>query len=153
MSRRIDHLHPELQMRALRCIQKWEAAGLSVLVTCTWRSREEQAELYAQGRTKSGRIVTRAMPGQSAHNFTVGGKPAALAFDVVPLRHGKCVWGTRGDGIDDDPTDDDVDDLELWHRVAGIAKECGLEWAGEWSRFREFPHFQLRNAAQIMSAG
>ena len=84
-----------------------------------------------------------AKPGQSRHNFMANGRPASLAFDVVPLRLGKPVWGTAGNGIDDDPTDDDKDDLELWQRVGAIGESCGLDWAGRWKRFREFPHFEI----------
>jgi peptidoglycan L-alanyl-D-glutamate endopeptidase CwlK len=40
---------------------------------------EEQAALYAKGRTAGGRIVTKARPGESFHNH-------GLAFDWVPLK-------------------------------------------------------------------
>lgn len=42
------------------------------------RSLERQAELYAIGRSIPGRIVTKAQPGQSFHNY-------GLAIDWVPL--------------------------------------------------------------------
>ena len=118
--------------------------GIKLLVTCTYRNNAEQEELYAQGRTKPGRIVTRARGGQSKHNaLDVTGQPAAEALDVVPLRHGKPVWGTGGNGIDDDPTDDDTDDLEIWQRIGAIGKSVGLKWYGDPdASFREFPHFQ-----------
>lgn len=139
MSRRIEDCHPELQMKLLACIQAWANAQLDVLVTCTWRSAAEQEALYEQGRTKPGHIVTRAKPGQSAHNFTVSGKPASLAFDIVPLNHGKTVWDTM------------PPDLQLWQRIAAIAKATGLEWYGEpTADFKEFPHFQLPTAVQLM---
>lgn len=118
--------------------------GITVLVTCTYRSGKEQDELYAQGRAKPGRIVTRARAGQSKHNAkNAMGSPAAEAFDVVPLRHGKPVWGTKGNGIDDDPLDDETDDLEVWQRIGAIGKACGLKWYGDPdARFREFPHLE-----------
>jgi len=52
------------------------------------------------------------------------------------------IWGTGGNGIDDDPSDDDTDDLELWQRVGECGELVGLEWAGRWTSFREYPHFQ-----------
>jgi len=74
------------------------------IVTCTLRTIEEQAALYAQGRediatvnalkrlagmppieADTNRIVTHARPGYSMHNF-------GLAFDVVPLDAGKPIW-------------------------------------------------------------
>jgi peptidoglycan L-alanyl-D-glutamate endopeptidase CwlK len=50
---------------------------------------------------------------------------------VVPLRFGKPVWGTSGE------------DGELWKKVGELGKAQGLEWAGDWKKFKEFPHFQF----------
>jgi len=149
-SRKIGDLSPRMQVLYNkfndRCRRDmWFLKnGIEVLLTCTFRSGEEQNRLYAQGRTAPGRIVTRAKAGKSKHNTEdARGKPASAAFDVVPLRHGKCIWGTRGDGIDDDPTDDDKDDLEAWERVGEHGVAVGLKWYGTpGSSFREFPHFQ-----------
>jgi peptidoglycan LD-endopeptidase CwlK len=52
------------------------------------------------------------------------------------------VWGTRGNGLDQDPSDDATDDLELWQRCAACFKEAGFQWAGDWPRFKDFPHVQ-----------
>ena len=123
-----------------------ERQGIDALITCTYRSNAEQADTYAQGRTKPGRIVTWAKPGESLHNF-IGpdGKPSSKAFDFVVLRNGKIIWGTSGDGVDDDPTDDDTDDLELWQRAGAIGESLSLTWAGRWPKPKtEFPHLQLR---------
>lgn len=155
MSRSLSHLHPELRMRHSFFRSRAEAFGLDYLVTCTWRSNAEQDALYSIGRSKPGKIVTMAKGGESNHNFMMDGLPASLAFDIVPLRFGKVlVWGTTGNGIDSDPTDDDRDDLELWHRFGAIARDVGLEWYGEpGSPFRELPHFQLMNATEIRKVG
>lgn len=153
-SRQIYHLHADMQWRVLACQAEWERVGLDVLITCTWRSPAEQDELYTQGRTKPGRIVTRARGGQSDHNHVDPDtkRPASLAVDFVPLRNGKLVWGTDGDGIDDDPSDDQKDDLELWQRCAEIAKKYGLVWYGEpGSSFRELPHLRHPHAREISS--
>lgn len=108
---------------------------------------DEQAALYAQGRTTPGRIVTNAKAGKSYHNrVSAQGSPAAEAFDIVPLRNGKPIWGTTGNGIDEDPSDDDKDDLEVWERVGAHGVAVGLKWYGTpGSPFREFPHFQNPN--------
>jgi peptidoglycan L-alanyl-D-glutamate endopeptidase CwlK len=135
-SRKIEDLHPRVQAMCKLFLQKCEEAGIDILVTSTYRDHESQNALYAQGRTKPGNKVTNAKGGESFHNWRV-------AFDVVPLRHGKPVWGTSGNGLDLDPTDDNKDDLELWQRVGKIGVECGLEWAGNWKTFKEFPHFQF----------
>lgn len=143
-SRKIEDLHPDLQPIAREFLRRCNVAGLDVLITCTYRSNEEQNQLYAQGRTKPGRIVTRAKAGQSAHNNTIQGRPASRAFDVVPLRNGKLIWGTSGNGLDNDPADDLTDDLELWQRIGQIGMELGLNWYGRpGAKFREMPHFEL----------
>ena len=141
-SRSLADLEPETRTRATAFLKACRAAGIDVVVSCTFRDFAAQAELYARGRTAPGRKATNARPGLSWHNWR-------RAFDVVPLRHGKPVWGTTGDGLDDDPTDDDRDDLELWQRVGQIGKAAGLEWAGDWVSFREFPHFQYTGGQSL----
>lgn len=132
-SRDPDDLHPDLRPIYDDFMNLAEADGLDILTTCTWRSSDEQDDLYAQGRTKSGPIVTRARGGQSAHNFMLEGKPAAKAFDIVPLVGGKPSWGTIGDA------------MALWQRAGAIGKCLGLNWYGAPDApFREFPHFQLK---------
>lgn len=137
MSRSPDDLHLLVRPLFDRFLELVEREGLDVLVTCTWRSPAEQAALYAQGRTAPGKVVTRARPGQSMHNCTVQGHPASLAFDVVPLRHGKPVWATK------DP---------LWLEVGQLGEEAGLAWAGRWKTFREYPHFQHPEAKRLQGA-
>ncbi len=114
---------------AKKFLDKCRAQGIEITVTCTYRDFQEQNRLYARGRTvltehgQRVRKVTNAKAGQSFHNFR-------LAFDVVPLRHGKPVWRTDGA------------DAMLWQRIGNIGEEVGLEWAGRWKKFREYPHFQ-----------
>lgn len=150
-SRAISDLHPEVQAMVRDALRRCEAAGIDLLITCTFRSPQVQAQLYAQGRTAPGRIVTNARPGQSSHNYRIAGMPASLAIDVVPLRHGKPVWGLSGNGIDTNPADDDRDDLELWQRVRDAFEAAGLASASRWRRFVEWPHFEHRNARQLMA--
>jgi peptidoglycan L-alanyl-D-glutamate endopeptidase CwlK len=99
-SRRIEDLHPALQPLAREFLSRCSARQVDVLIVCTYRDGAEQDALYAQGRTKPGARVTNAKAGQSAHNHTIDGKPAARAFDAVPLLHGKPIW--------EDPRDADA---------------------------------------------
>lgn len=141
-SRRIEDLHPDLQPLARRFLARCAERQVDVLVVCTYRSDEEQDALYAQGRTAPGPVVTRARAGQSAHNATIDGRPAARAFDAVPLLHGKPIW--------EDPRDRDADWTNDygWRVMGEAAEEVGLEWYGRaGARFREAPHFQLGRAA------
>jgi peptidoglycan LD-endopeptidase CwlK len=123
-SKSIDDLQPVMQPHARAFEAACRVAGLPVLIYCTLRSIDEQATLYAQGRTTPGRIVTNAKPGSSAHNF-------GLALDAVPLLAGKPAWKTTGQ------------ELLLWNQYGACARLAGLEWAGDWTRMREFPHVQM----------
>jgi len=106
-------------------------ANIDLLVTSTYRDNESQAALFSQGRTKPGAIVTNAKPGQSWHNWR-------CAFDVVPLRNGKPVWGTSG-------TDGD-----LWRKIGEMGEAVGLEWAGRWTgKLREMAHFQYTGGLSL----
>ena len=85
-------------------------------------------------RTAPGKIVTNAKAGQSFHNFR-------CAVDVVPIVAGKPRW--------------DVKD-EVWQKIGALGKAQGLEWAGDWKRFREYPHFQYTGGltlAQLQAGG
>jgi len=136
-SRKITDCHPLLQPLVQDFQHNCMMAGVDVLITCTWRSPQEQDDLYAQGRTKPGAIVTNAKAGQSAHNFMLNGLPASLAIDVVPLRYGKPVWGTAGD------------DLVLWQKVIKAGEDAGLESASRWTKMREYPHLQHPRYAEL----
>lgn len=122
-SRSLNDLTPFTRAKVEDFKKKCAAEGIDLLVTCTYRDGQAQDALYAQGRTAPGSIVTNARAGESWHQYRV-------ALDVVPLRGGKPVWNTSGE------------DGRLWKRVGEIGESCGLEWAGRWTTFREFPHFQ-----------
>ena len=52
--------HPRLQKLAAELIQKCAEQGLKIKIGETFRTVAEQDALYAQGRTKPGKIVTNA---------------------------------------------------------------------------------------------
>lgn len=121
MGRELTELDSKVQLAARAAITECEAHGLHLLISCTYRSGAEQNALYAQGRTRPGRKVTNAKAGQSFHQYRV-------ALDLYPLVHGKPDFsGTAKE----------------WKEIAVIFKKHGFEWAGEWKRFRELPHFQI----------
>lgn len=123
-SRSLADLHPEVRRRVEHFIELCRSQGIDLLVTSTFRDFESQNALFAQGRTAPGRIVTNARGGESFHNYRV-------AVDVVPLRNGKPVWGTKGaDGA-------------LWQKVGELGEQAGLEWAWRWKSFKEMAHFQF----------
>lgn len=158
-SRRLEDLVPEVQAMAKDHILRCADAGFELLIYCTLRDGHEQARLYRQSRTKeqvqkkmdqltakgfpalakilkdvgpqkSGPKVTNAGPGESFHQYN-------RAYDCVPVLQGKPIWGTAGEGA------------AIWDKVGKLGKKCGLEWAGDWTSFREFPHFQFTDGKDI----
>lgn len=127
-SRDINDCHPDLQKIVPVFLHACHVENIDILITCTYRSSDEQNKLYAQGRTAPGKIVTNAIGGQSKHNFTINGKPASKAFDFVPMLNGKPAWNS----------------LDLFKRAGEIGESLGLEWAGRWKGFKELAHLQLK---------
>lgn len=118
-SRKLTELHPKVMQMCSEFIKDCNEQGIDILITSTYRDHESQDALYAQGRTKSGQIVTKAKGGQSFHNYRV-------AFDFCPLVNGKPAWS----------------DTKLFTQCGKIAETHGLEWAGRWKRFIELAHCQ-----------
>lgn len=133
MSRNPADLHPELRRRWEAAAAQWAAKHpeLSVILTQGLRTHAEQDALYAQGRSKPGKVVTNAKGGQSMHNY-------GLAFDVAFRdAKGKIDW----------------DDLTPFRQFAAIAKANGLAWGGDWRR-PDYPHFEAPGMTwQMAKAG
>ena len=126
-SRSLNDLLPIVRVRVKVFIAACADDGIHIIPTSTFRDVESQNELYAQGRTKPGRIVTNAKGGFSFHQYK-------CAVDVVPIVAGKPRW--------------DVED-DVWQKIGALGKEAGLEWAGEWVHFKEMPHFQYTNGLNL----
>lgn len=115
---RIALLHPLLRPTASEFINRVEQRlGIRLRVTRSLCSFAEQDAIYAQGRTKPGKIVTNARGGDSFHNY-------GLAFDVVEIVNGTANWNTR------------------WKEIAEIGLQLGLEWGGNFKSLSDKPHFQ-----------
>lgn len=127
---RISLLHPKLREEALKIYEEITKA-LTGRATCRFaqvlRTIEEQNELYAQGRTKKGKIVTNARGGSSYHNY-------GLAVDIVLLTGKEATWDTK--------TDFDGDKLSDWMEVVAIFQKYNWKWGGEFKSIKDFPHFE-----------
>lgn len=134
-SRSLFDLEPGFRDLIGEWLRLCAAEGVAVLVYCTTRPSLCQDELYAQGRTAPGPIVTNAKGGQSPHNY-------GLAVDAAPwewiqdqpggVYHKELDWTPFQRGILD----------PRWSVMVDAAAVCGLEWAGNWKTFKEYVHFQ-----------
>ena len=114
----IDALLPLVERKAQQLVTEMEALDMPIRITEGFRSIARQNEIYQQGRTKAGNIVTNSVGGDSLHQYGV-------AFDIV----------FRKDGYD-------APDVQ-WKLLGSEGKKLGLEWGGDWTTFRDKPHFQI----------
>ncbi|MNB69325.1 Peptidoglycan L-alanyl-D-glutamate endopeptidase CwlK precursor [compost metagenome] len=119
------NLDPGVAYAARKLVERCYKEGVEIRLTFGYRSIEEQNELYAQGRTKPGKIVTNAKGGRSYHNH-------GLAIDFVLIKGGY-----------DMTADNDMDGFSDWMEVVAQAKLLGFEWGGDWTNFVDYPHFQI----------
>ncbi|UOQ45664.1 peptidoglycan-binding protein [Halobacillus salinarum] len=142
--RNIGEVTTEVKEKVVKIIELAYKEKIYVQFSSGYRSMEEQAKLYGQGRPgytwqgrtygHSGKIVTNAKPGQSIHNYGL-----AVDYFIVSDDGTKAFWK--------------VD--KRWRRVAEIAKTLGFVWGGEWKSFKDYPHLELTRGRswQEMKAG
>lgn len=134
---RIELAHPvlrdELKQLYIECNSNL-SKNIRLRFAYVFRTAKEQQELYDQGRTIPGNIVTNSKPGQSFHNY-------GLAFDIVLL------YDKDGDGNFEEASWDirrDMDNNKKadWLEVVSFFKAHGWIWGGDFKSFRDYPHFE-----------
>lgn len=115
----IATLQPFVRPVATKFMQLLAAASIPAKIISGTRTYAEQDELYAQGRIKPGKIVTRAPAGYSNHNF-------GIAFDIGIFRDGKY-----------------LEDSPLYRQAGRIGKSLGFDWGGDWQSIQDEPHFEF----------
>ena len=127
---RIKLMHPDVRENLredyLEINQKLPK-GVRLRFAYTLRTIQEQNDLFAQGRTKAGRIITNAKGCQSIHNY-------GLAFDIVilyDLDKNGTFETARWEG-------------KHFNQVVAFFKSRGYEWGGDWKKFKDAPHFQIK---------
>lgn len=128
-SKRLEDLHPDLEPLCREFLAQCAHAGLNVKILMTHRTPEEQNNLYAQGRTAPGRIVTSLKGSQSKHCFMLDGQPAAKAFDFG-------VFDNSGRYISDGAH-------PRYTEAGEIGEGLGLKWGGRWKRPFDPSHLEL----------
>jgi hypothetical protein len=119
---KLDTLEPDFKPQVEELIAKTKAAtGRKWAISDARRTMAQQRDIYAQGRTKPGKVVSNAKPGQSAHNF-------GYAVDLWPLTaDGDFDWGAR---------------QSLFKVMADIAVDMGLTAGFYFKSIHDSPHIE-----------
>lgn len=134
--RRISSIDPKLAAVVRRAVLLWLGAsgtkGHRLMVIEGLRSPERQAELYAQGRTGPGKIVTWTL--KSKH---IEGR----AVDCAPTKGGVIAWNDR----------ELFDLMAACFMSAAHELKTPIRWGADWDRDgkphergeTDSPHFEL----------
>jgi hypothetical protein len=121
------------RVEILEAVERARAAGYPVAVFETYRSLDRQSQLYNQGRTTPGKIVTNAKPGSSWHNY-------GLAVDIALYEDKRWSWDFK-------PSE-----------IAKYFESDLLIWGGTFKNF-DGPHYEwklkpsLEQAKAIVARG
>ena len=133
-SKKIEELDETVAGLATELLRIAEENEIQIKVTEGFRSFEYQNNLYAQGRSSGGAVVTNARGGESYHNY-------GIAFDVAFVdKNGKITW---------DNLDQNNNGKDDWTEIGLLGESIGLEWGGRWTSFVDRPHFQLTGGKSI----
>jgi len=130
---KVTGLHPKLADTVSAILNEAKARGFSVGLHSGLRTFEEQDKLYELGRTivnpdgrteanPRGNVITKTIGGFSWHNY-------GLAADIVfKDSSGNWTWNKTH---------------AQWDDLGRIGEMFDLDWGGRWSRFPDYPHFQI----------
>lgn len=116
-NRNVGSLHKTAQEACRLFLSECEKAGVKIFITEAHRSQARQNYLYAQGRTRTGNIVTNTL--NSNHK-------SGLAWDIAvspPLS---------------------LYDKSTMDKAGAIARKLGITWGGDWKGFVDRPHFEVK---------
>jgi peptidoglycan L-alanyl-D-glutamate endopeptidase CwlK len=122
---RLAQVHPLLSAKVHAMASVLEGQGIIIRVVQGLRTATQQDELYAQGRTRPGPVVTDARGGYSMHNF-------GLAVDCIPGIRGKEPWQPNWEAKHPD-----------YGAMIAAGEAQGLVSGAHWESIPDEPHFQL----------
>ena len=121
-------VHPELAEKVLRILAAMEVLGFEMMVTDGVRTTGQQQALYAQGRTKPGKIVTQLDGVTRRSNHQAKADGFGHAVDCAFLVAGVPSWG----------------EALPWRLYGEMAIALGLVWGGAWVNFKDKPHLEMK---------
>jgi peptidoglycan L-alanyl-D-glutamate endopeptidase CwlK len=128
----IDTLHPVFRWQLQKVLDELTKLGWKPIVASGVRTRAQQAKKVKQGYSKT----MNSWHVQGVHQLLPFGKDAVevvngAAADVVDKRYG---WGGLAANRH----------FRFWKDLGRIAKKHGLEWGGDWKKFPDVAHVQMR---------
>lgn len=94
--------------------------GCKWIVTEGFRTAKRQNDLFQQGRTKPGNIVT-----QKDGYKRISNHQTSLAVDFAPQYGSRIDWNTPH-----------------WKYLGHLARKYGMTWGGDWKGFVDAPHIE-----------
>ena len=119
----IETLQPGLRNLVRFCTFLCSRRGEDFLIYCGFRTSQEQMKEFLEGDTE-------VLYPWSFHNH-------GAAIDLVPVMFGRpwhLKWGAG----------------RRYKRIAGIFKQYGFNWGGDWNRFRDQPHLEYSKNYSII---
>ena len=124
----LSFLHPEMIKFANELLS---CSPYDLVITSGARTAEQQNELYQQGRTKKGQVVTNCDGYKVKSNHQLHSDGYGYAFDIAVIVDGKISW-----------------DPKYYKEVANssrdLMKKYNVEWGGDWKSLKDYPHFELK---------
>lgn len=126
--RNLAHLYPAFAAKVQKITKEMTAwcdvhvTGYSSAVAEGFRSVARQQELYAQGRTTPGQIVTEKDGVTDPSNHQ-----SSLAADLAFMHRGQLTW--------------DVPEA-AWQYLQHLAHTEGLTSGSDWKTFKDMPHVE-----------
>lgn len=118
---RLKGVHPDLVRVVMRCAKDWKDDQFMFGITCGIRTLEEQKILVKKGASKT--LKSRHIPTPDGYGHAV---------DVVAYIDGAVRW--------DWPL---YDKISKAMKAAAKAEKVPIEWGGDWTSFKDGPHYQL----------
>ena len=126
MSRKLHDLHPEFRPRVDAFLARLMEAKLPVLIYGTGRTQAEQDRYVEEGKSTVQR---------SLHQDGLA-MDVAL-YDLYDLTGANSLQWKK---------------VPEYLELGTIAKDCGLVWGGDWTRFPDPYHVEMSNGWQIAAA-
>jgi len=114
-------------------IKRARELGADFRITEGYRSPERQNQLYAQGRTTPGPIVTYVRGGRSKHQ-------TGRAIDIV-WQKGKGINNRNPKGTLYDPVE--LEKMARLFQQAGREQGVTVKWGGDFKTFYDGPHLEI----------